>query len=75
MGKMGQSNLGYAMRQESLQVTAVCDIFDHNLNTAVEITNKQPGGAAKGIRNVREILADKSVDVVCTRRPTTGILI
>jgi predicted dehydrogenase len=69
MGKMGRSNLGYAMRQENLQVTAVCDIFDRNLNTAVEMTKKQASGAAKGIRDFREILADKSIDVVCISTP------
>jgi hypothetical protein len=50
MGKMGRSNIAYAMRQENLQVTAACDIFDRNLNTAVEMTKKQAGGAAKGLR-------------------------
>jgi predicted dehydrogenase len=69
MGKMGRSNLGYAMRQENLNVTAVCDIFDRNLNMAVEMSKKQPGGAAKGIRDFREILADKSIDVVCIATP------
>jgi predicted dehydrogenase len=69
MGKMGRSNLSYAMRQENLQVSAVCDIFDRNLNTAVEMTKKQPSGAAKGIRDFREILADKSIDVVCISTP------
>src|SRR5580693_4351188 len=69
MGKMGRSNLGYAMRQENLQVAAVCDIFDRNLNTAVDMSKKQPSGAAKGIRDFREILADKSIDVVCISTP------
>src|SRR5271166_3399274 len=69
MGKMGRSNLGYAMRQENLNVTAVCDIFDRNLDMAVEMSKKQPGGAAKGIRDFREILADKSIDVVCISTP------
>ena len=69
MGKMGRSNLGYAMKQDNLQVTAVCDIFDRNLNTAVEMTKTQPGGAAKGLRDFREILADKSIDVVCIATP------
>jgi len=69
MGKMGRSNLGYAMRQENLLVSAVCDIFDRNLNTAVQMTQKQPGGPAKGIRDFREILADKSIDVVCIATP------
>jgi predicted dehydrogenase len=69
MGKMGRSNLSYAMRQENLNVSAVCDIFDRNLNMAVEMTQKQPGGAARGIRDFREILADKSIDVVCISTP------
>jgi predicted dehydrogenase len=69
MGKMGRSNLTYAMKQDNLQVTAVCDIFDRNLNTAVEMTKKQPSGAAKGLRDFREILADKSIDVVCIATP------
>jgi len=69
MGKMGRSNLSYAMKQDNLQVTAVCDIFDRNLNTAVEMTKKQPSGAAKGLRDFREILADKSIDVVCIATP------
>jgi predicted dehydrogenase len=69
MGKMGRTNLGVAMRQENLQVTAVCDIFDRNLDMAVKATEKQPGGAAKRIRDFREILADKSIDVVCISTP------
>ncbi len=69
MGKMGRSNLSYAMRQDNLNVTAVCDIFDRNLNLAVKATEKQPGGPAKGIRDFREILADKSIDVVCISTP------
>ncbi len=69
MGKMGRSNLSAAMRQDNLNVTAVCDIFDRNLDMAVEISKKQPGGAAKGIRDFREILADKSIDVVCISTP------
>lgn len=69
MGKMGRSNLSYAMHQDNLQVTAVCDIFDRNLNMAVKATQTQPGGPAKAIRDFREILADKSIDVVCISTP------
>jgi predicted dehydrogenase len=69
MGKMGRSNLGFALRQENLVVSAVCDIYDRNLDWAVALTAKQPGGAAKGVRDFREIIADKSVDVVCISTP------
>jgi predicted dehydrogenase len=65
MGKMGRSNLSVAMKQENLVVSAVCDIFDRNLNMAVEATK----GQAKGVRDFREILADKSIDVICISTP------
>ena len=65
MGKMGRSNLGFAMRQENVVVSAVCDIYDRNLDWAVDLTKKQ----AKGVRDFREILADKNVDAVCISTP------
>jgi predicted dehydrogenase len=65
MGKMGRSNLEYAMRQENLVVSAVCDVFDRNLDLAVAKTK----GQAKGVRDFREILADKSIDVLCISTP------
>jgi len=65
MGKMGRSNLSAAMRQENVVVSAVCDVFDRNLDMAVAATK----GQAKGVRDFREILADKSIDVVCISTP------
>jgi hypothetical protein len=59
MGKMGRSNLSAAMRQENVVVSAVCDVFDRNLDMAVAATK----GQARGVRDFREILADKSIDV------------
>ena len=44
MGKMGRSNLGYAMRQDNVTVSAVCDIYDRNLNWAMDIAKAQPNG-------------------------------
>src|SRR5438105_1340208 len=35
MGKMGRSNLHFAMRQENLMPVAVCDVFQRNLDWAV----------------------------------------
>ena len=65
MGKMGRANLGHAMKQENLVPVAVCDIFQRNLDWAVEGSK----GQAKPYRDFREILADKSIDVVCISTP------
>ena len=68
VGRMGSANLSYAMRQENLVVSAICDVFEPNLLKAVEATKKQ-GSEAKAVRDFREILADKSIDVVCIATP------
>lgn len=68
MGKMGRSNLGYALRQDNVVVSSVCDIYDRNLNWAVDLAKKQHQDP-KPIRDFREILADKSVDAVCISTP------
>lgn len=65
MGKMGRSNLNFAMRQENVAIHSVCDIFDRNLKMASDMTK----GLAKQIKDFREILADKSVDAVCVSTP------
>jgi predicted dehydrogenase len=68
MGKMGRSNLGFAMRQDNLVASAVCDIYDRNLDWAVALA-KKGNQEPKPIRDFREILADKSVDAVCISTP------
>ena len=68
MGKMGRGNLSSAMRQENLQVVAVCDIYDRNLNMAAEQARKR-FPETKTVRDFREILADKSIDVVNISTP------
>ncbi len=65
MGKMGRSNLHIAMNQENLVPVAVCDVFQRNLDWAVRDSKNQ----AKPVRDFREILADKSIDVVCISTP------
>src|SRR6202790_5244535 len=65
MGKMGRANLRIAMRQENLVPVAVCDVFQRNLDWAVRDSKNQ----AKPYRDFREVLADKSIDVVCISTP------
>jgi predicted dehydrogenase len=65
MGRMGRGNLEHAMKQDSVVVTHVCDVYKPHLDQAVEMTQ----GKAKGVRDFREILADKSIDIVCIATP------
>src|SRR5579885_1876966 len=65
MGKMGRANLRYALGLENVNVVSGCDVYDRNLNWAVELTK----GQAKGLRDFREVLADKSIDAVCISTP------
>ncbi|MBM3813921.1 MAG: Gfo/Idh/MocA family oxidoreductase [Acidimicrobiia bacterium] len=65
MGRMGRSNLGMAMKQENVENVAVCDVYEPHLKQAVEMTQ----GTAKPVKDFREILADKSIDIVCISTP------
>ena len=70
LGKMGRANLNYAMKQENVVVPVVCDVYDRNLQWAVDLSKKQASGdAARGVRDFREVLADKSIDAVCIATP------
>jgi len=68
VGRMGQSNLGFAMRQPGLQVSAICDVYQPNLERAVAAARKG-GQEPREVRDFREILADKSIDVVNISTP------
>ncbi len=65
MGRMGMGNLSYAMKQENLEPVAVCDVYEPHLEKAVQASK----GKARAVRDFREILADKSVDIVCISTP------
>ena len=65
MGKMGRSNLTYALKQENLEAVAVCDVYQRNLDWAVQLGKQR----AKPFRDFREVLADKAIDVVCISTP------
>jgi predicted dehydrogenase len=73
LGKMGRSNLSYGQQQESAVVTAVCDVYQRNLDWAQQSANeyaKKVGRPeVKALKDFREILADKSVDAVCISTP------
>lgn len=65
MGRMGRSNLGFSMKQDNVEIAAVCDVYQPHLDQAVKLTE----GKARGVKDFREILADKSIDIVCVSTP------
>jgi predicted dehydrogenase len=75
MGRMGSSNLGFAMKQPNLEVVAVCDVYQPHLEKAIAATGHGPNGEpgfrkpARGVTDFREILHDKSIDVVSIATP------
>ncbi|MCC6585119.1 MAG: Gfo/Idh/MocA family oxidoreductase [Bryobacterales bacterium] len=64
-GRMGRGNMQAAMKQDRIEIPTVCDVYKPNLEQAVQLTQ----GKAKGIKDFREILADKSIDAVCISTP------
>jgi len=65
MGRMGIANLEFAMKQPGVEAVAVCDVYGPNLEAAAA----KAGGQAKAVKDFREILADKSIDLVCISTP------
>jgi predicted dehydrogenase len=68
VGAMGSGNLGYAAKTPGVQVTAVCDVWQANLEKA-QAKARQLGFEARAVKDFREVLADKSVDAVCISSP------
>lgn len=69
LGRMGSGNLGYAAQVPGFEVVAVCDVYRPALHAAVEKAKGLGFTAVKGVRDFREILADKSVDAVSIATP------
>jgi predicted dehydrogenase len=68
VGRMGSYNLGFALRQPEVEVVAVCDVYSPHLENAVRIASNA-GKQVKAVRDFREIIEDKSIDIVCISTP------
>jgi predicted dehydrogenase len=68
VGTMGSGNLGYALRIPEAQPVAVCDVYQPHLERA-EAQARRAGTQVKGVKDFRDILADKSIDAVCISTP------
>jgi predicted dehydrogenase len=68
VGTMGSGNLGYALTVPGFQPVAVCDVWQPYIERAQAQAKKQDV-EVKGVRDFREIIADKSIDAVCISTP------
>lgn len=55
--------------QKNVEMTAVCDLWSHNLERAVSANEKYYGRAPRGLRRPQELLALKDVDAVLISTP------
>jgi predicted dehydrogenase len=70
IGMQGSGNLGNALAaKEQAQVVAVCDVYQPALERATAAVRTSYGSDPKAVTDFREILADKSIDVVCISTP------
>ncbi|MGE5569580.1 MAG: Gfo/Idh/MocA family protein [Rhodospirillales bacterium] len=68
MGTMGLGNLEYTLEIPEFQPVAVCDVWQPYVERAQARARKQ-GVEVKGVKDFREIIADKSIDAVCISTP------
>ena len=72
VGNRGSELDGIAARlkdQKNVEMTAVCDLWTHNLERAVAANEKYYGRAPRGLRRPQELLALKDVDAVLISTP------
>jgi len=56
-------------KDPALRVTAICDVYEPNLENAVSTASKTPGTHPKIYRNYKELLADKDIQAVLIATP------
>jgi len=64
-GRMGMDNLEDFAKQSEVEIAAICDVYQPNLDQALKATNSK----AKAHKDFREILDRKDIDVVVVATP------
>lgn len=61
--------MGVFQKNPGLDVAAICDVYEPNLERALSAATKASGHAPKAYRNYKELLADKDIDAVLIATP------
>src|SRR5437763_16922452 len=56
-------------KDAAVNVGAICDVYEPNLENALSAASKVPGNHPKAYRNYKELLADKDVQAVLIATP------
>ncbi len=67
-GTMGQGDVDFAIQTGAVQAVAICDVYQPNLEKGIAVANKR-GQSPKAVKDFREVLAERSIDVVCIATP------
>ena len=68
-GSRGTFVMTTFQKMPNLKVTAICDVFEPNLESALSTAAKTPGTHPKAYRNYKELLDDKDVHAVLIATP------
>src|SRR5258708_3028418 len=68
-GRRGTFVMGVFQKDPALRVTAICDVYEPNLENAVSVASKTAGTHPKIYRHYKELLADKDVHAVLIATP------
>src|SRR5207245_5221014 len=67
-GRMGLSNLEDFAKQPDVEIAAVCDVYQPNLEKGLKATD----GKAKTYKDFREVLDRKDINVAIVATPEIG---
>jgi predicted dehydrogenase len=68
-GGRGTFVMSVFQKDPALRVSAICDVYEPNLENAISVASKVLGTHPKVYRNYRELLADKDVQAVLIATP------
>ena len=68
-GGRGTFVMGAFQRIPVVQVNAICDVYEPNLENAGSVVSKVQGKPARAYRNYKELLSDKDIDAVLIATP------
>jgi len=65
----GRSHIQALLREESAEIVALCDVDSQVIQRGVDMVTKAQGKAPKTYQDVREVMADRSIDAITTATP------
>jgi len=68
-GGRGTFVMGVFQKDPAVRVSAICDVYEPNLERGLSTAAKAQGSAPKAYRNYKQLLDDKSIDAVLIATP------